>query len=187
MVPLPAKARGATLAEIIISAALLLAVSALFFGSIIPLVQKSNWFAGKQTSTRGFLVAKERIGAELRNAQLLDTAPFSSGSDTVLLQFIKPQRSETDYGDLAVIDFREISTFDSTHVDQIVMSDTGLLRVDYYSGEKNVLWNLGPGYFSNTVVIRPDKRGVELTFRGQTPQTHSTKSDWEYRIVAFTD
>lgn len=168
-----------------IASTLLLGLSALLFGAVVPAMQREDWFSQKQTNTRGFLIARERLTRELRHIQLVDVAvPFDDGPDKVLLQYHRPNISSTNsHGDLGNFNLSEIVLFDLDVIHELRLLASGLLVLrNTDTDERRIVWRLTENTVP-AVTISPDSRRVDFNFQGTSDDRFQTA--WEFDLTVL--
>lgn len=178
--------RGITLVEAVISSAILLMLSTLFFAAAIPALQREEWFQDKQTNISGSLVARERL-FELLSSCLLVPEPDRSvipGPDILLLEFYKPDQVQTDsFSGLAAIDLREAVIYDRTLRYRIILKPDGkLIETDQNSSYRKLIWNLGEGA-SVTSTQAADLRRVDFEMSGYLKRNTYQEVAWTKGMV----
>lgn len=136
-----------TMPEVLLTTGVLLLVSALFFSTMLPLVQREKWFREHQTLTTRALVARARLQEALERVQLIEEEEQSPApaQATLLLEFYRPNVVQTDsFGSLAQIDRREILTYDKSVRHQLRLSSEGrLVETEAEESYQRLVWNLG--------------------------------------------
>jgi type II secretory pathway pseudopilin PulG len=186
MARFPSKRRpgGFTLLEILISVSLLLLLTGLLFGSIIPALQRSGEFEGKNSRIRNFLLARERLVRELQHVQLnWETVPSDPGGE-ILLQYFRPEEKELSDGTrFGKFNLSEVVEFKRDVTWQLFLSDAGSLVIrDSSTSPGDLVWSLGP---EAEVTCNPETDGssVAFTFKLDTEARFSTKTSETINLV----
>lgn len=134
--------RGVTLVEILMSAALLGLISALFMGAVLPALQREDWFFNSQDHLRNFISAKENLSRRLRDSRVLPDSEMDPDDPGALLEYQRPVERDTDIGMMPDIDRSEAATWEPT-IFQIRRRDgAGLVESVRGGDDRRLFWRM---------------------------------------------
>lgn len=182
----PKRNLGLTVAEVLISSAMMLLLSSIFFTAVIPALSREKWFQDKQTNVTGYLVAREHLVELLPHCLLVPEAERSvvGTPDILLLEFYKQEEVQTEsFASLATIDLRESVIYDETKRFQIrLTSDGKLIETDELLSYKKLIWNLGEGAIV-TSKQASDLRQVDFSLDGVLEPNTPRSLKWHRDII----
>lgn len=126
---------------------MLLALSALLFGAISPIIRRTTWFGQKQDNLRGFLIARERLSNKLRPAIFLEDLPESGADYHMLLRFHQPEQVQTaEFGKIGAVSPNETVPIDLTATHELRLYADGVLALwDPITDTRFPYWRSGEG------------------------------------------
>lgn len=142
-----------TIPEVLVSASLLLLVSAILFNMLIPLMGRSVKLDEKQDNLQRAVVLRHHMLSRLKTAQILNVSDVS-------VEFYANDVASTPYGSINKLGNDEMLAFDTTRIWEITTETrpNGMWVVDRElgaGGTNRGIWNLGPGGSMELTVNNP--------------------------------
>lgn len=163
-----------TLAEILVSASLLLILTAVALSSLTPILRRQEKFQAADDKVRGFLTAREALHGHLARARVRSVTPEQ-------LTVIFPRKIPTNHGSLSKLAAGETLDYDlDTEFD--VWFDTGR---GWLMWNEQVLWRLGPGSSMRLEQFGADSAFVRFNFTGREEPTRTDSPLWTRSFVLF--
>ncbi len=161
-----------TLPEILISASLLLILTAVALNALTPVLRRQDKFQVADDRVRGFMVARESLHGYLARARVRSVAPKQ-------LTVIFPKKVETNHGTLSKLAAGETVDYDTDN-EQEVWFDNGRLMWN-----EQVLWRLGPGSDLRLEAFGADNAFVRFNFEGREDPSRDDSPRWTRSFVLF--
>jgi len=160
------------LAELLVSAALLLLLTAVALGSLMPVLRRQEKFATVDDRVRGFMTAREALHGRLARARVRSV-------ERTHMTVIFPRKIPTNYGPLSKLAPGKTVEYDvDTEYD--VWFDVDRLMFD-----EQVLWRLGAGSSMWLEPFGADEAFVRFNFEGREEPTRTDSPKWTRSFVLF--
>lgn len=139
--------------EVLISASLLLIVSAILFDMLIPLMGRSVKLDQKQDNLQRSVVLRHLMNMRLKNAMILSV-------DAMHVEFYANDSASTPYGNINKLGKDEMPAYNETRRLEFATETRpdGVWVVEREVGSTGTgrgLWNLGPGGTMTLTVTKP--------------------------------
>lgn len=176
--PVSSSRRALSLAETLVAAALLLVVTGIALQFFWPVLTHFGWLDSKQDRLQAEVLFRNYLDTRLKDA-------WVTGATPTQVEFYQPERAETSFGRLTVVDPSGLAHFDKSRHYRLSLVRRG--RDAYWTesveNSSHSLWNLGPDGACQLAMA--DRDTLQFTFSGTDRSLHGTPAPWRSTLLCL--